>query len=107
MLVKCLDGTSGGVLWGVQKCDISFENEIMLVILGAGLLPRQLFRRHRQDPESIIAEALVLSLQSDDQVGVHRRHFSIQLKVGALVKDLFRSTFGEENCFAFGSFHQN
>jgi hypothetical protein len=72
----------------------------------AGLLPRQLLFCHRQDPEAIVAEALVLFLQPDYQVGVHRREFPVQFEVRALVEDLFRSSLGEEDCFAFGILHQ-
>ncbi len=94
------------VLGRVQKRDVSFEHEIALVVLRADLLPRQLLCCHRQDPEAIVAEALVLFLQPDDQVGVHGRHLPIQLEVRALVEDLFRSALGEQDCFAFGILHQ-
>ena len=50
---------------------------------------------------------VVLFLQPDHQVGVHRRQLPIQLEVRALVEDLFRSAFGEQDGFAFGILHQH
>ncbi len=107
MLVKRLEGASRGVLGRVQKRDVSFEHEIALVILGADLLPCQLLGCHRQNAEAVVAEAVVLFLQSDDQIGVHRRHLPVEFEVRALVEDLFRSALGEEDRFAFGILHQH
>ena len=97
VLVKRLDGRSRGVLGRIQKRDIAFEHQVAFVVFRAGLLPRQLLRCHRQNPEAIVAEAVVLFLQPDHQVGVHGRQLAVQLEMRALVEDLLRSAFGEED----------
>ena len=107
MLVKRFDRPSRRALWAGQKRDVPLEHQVALVVLRAELFPLQLLCGHGQNPEAIVAEALVLFLQPDYQVGVHRRKLAVQLKLRALVEDLFRSPFGEEDRLAFGILHQD
>ncbi len=101
MFVQCFDCARGGTFGRVQKCDIPFQHEIAFIVPGAGLFPRQLFDCYRQNPESIIAKARVLVLQPFDQGRVHGRHLPIQLEMGTLMENLFRSALGQEDRLAF------
>ena len=101
VVVKGLEGASGGFLGRVQKRDVSFEHEIALVVLGADLLPGSSLVATARTRKPSLLRLVVLFLQPDHQVGVHGRQLPVQLEVRALVEDLFRSAFGEQNRFAF------
>src|ERR1035437_10018124 len=101
MFVQRLDRGGRCALGRVEKCDIPFQHQIVLVLLRAGELSRQFFDGDRQNPESIITEARILVLQPLHQGGIHGRKLAIQIELGTLVKYFFRSAFGQKDRLAF------
>ena len=91
----------------VEKCNIALQYQIVLVLLGAGLLSIEVLFCDGKNAEPVAAEACVLRLQSLDQRRFHRRQLAIQFELRALLEDLLWRAFGQQDGVAVRIFHHH
>jgi hypothetical protein len=90
VLLQRPDGGRCGVLRRVEECEVSIEDEVLLVIASiARGLARGLYvlRCDRQHAETIPAEMLIFLAEFVDASVIHRREHTIELEGFAARED--------------------
>ena len=107
MLTKGLKRSRRTLLGRVEEGNVPSENKVPLVLFPTDLFARKVLGRHCQHTETIVAEALVFCLQTDDQGRIHCGQLPVQFKLRALMKNFLRGALGQEDRFAFRVLHHD